>query len=101
MITGGSILQYQGEVYFMIFPRISWILCIGYLEHRNRHLCSPLTRGSCTMHPILQWYRSHLQMIFTLMAYGILMSQKQLRVTLAKLLVTKEPYGLVFSVLAQ
>ena len=48
-----------------------------------------LTRESCTMHLILQWYRSHLQMIFILMAYGILMWRKQLRVIHVKLLVIK------------
>jgi predicted dehydrogenase len=45
VIIGGSIPKYQEEAYFMTFHHTNWILCIGYLESRNKHMCSPLTRA--------------------------------------------------------
>ena len=81
-ISGGGLFHdlspHQLDIMYWIFGR------------RNKHMYRPLTRESCTMHPILQWCRSHLQTIFTLMAYGILMWRKRLRVIHVKLLETEE-----------
>src|SRR4030095_10041117 len=97
-ITGELIPKYQAAVYFMTFHHTSWILFIGYLEGHRRYMYKPLTRESNIMHLISQWCRSRLQMMFILMAYGILMCRRQLLLIHAKLLVIREASDLVFFV---